>query len=158
MFNWEDAWAYRFGVQYSVLHWLDLRAGFVYDEKAVPDETLSPLLPSGDRQLYTFGASGHYKSLTLDFAYNYLVDENRTWNNEKGDPSLLQAATGVISRVTGEFKDGSAHIFGMLFMVKEDKSFDPGGVALLGANGIMLEPDAVTNLVQQFFRRFNHLK
>jgi long-chain fatty acid transport protein len=111
-FNWEDTWAYRFGVQYSVLDWLDLRAGFVYDEKTVPDETLSPLLPSGDRQLYTFGASGHYKSFTVDFAYNYLVDEDRDWNNQKGDPTLLQAAAGV-SRVTGEFKDGSAHIFGL---------------------------------------------
>jgi long-chain fatty acid transport protein len=111
-FNWDNTWAYRFGVQYAVVDWLDLRAGFVYDEQAVPDDTLSPLLPSGDRQLYTFGASGHYKSLTVDFAYNYLVDEEREWNNEKGD-SIGSGALAGGTRVTGKFKDGGAHIFGL---------------------------------------------
>jgi len=111
-FNWEDAWAYRFGIQYAVIDWLDVRAGFVYDEQTVPDDTLSPLLPSGDRQLYCFGVSGHYKSLSVDFAYNYLVDEERKWDNTKGDPSQLLALAGA-SRITGEFKNGGAHIFGL---------------------------------------------
>ena len=98
-FNWDNTWAYRFGIQYRVLEWLDLRGGYIYDEQAVPDETLSPLLPSGDRHIITFGVGGHYKSLTVDFAYNYLMDEDREWNNEKGDPDQIQAAAGI-QRIT----------------------------------------------------------
>ena len=111
-FSWRDTWAYRFGVQYAVIDWLDLRAGFVYDEQTVPDDTLSVVLPSGDRKIFTFGASGHYKSLSVDFAYNYLVDEDREWNNAKGD----SIGVGVLSggtRVTGTFTDQDAHIFGL---------------------------------------------
>ncbi len=112
VFDWKDAWAYRFGAQYRVLDWLDLRAGFIYDEQTVPDDTLSVVLPSGDRKIYTFGASGHYKRLSVDFAYNYLDDEKRQWNNSKGD----DIGSGVLAggtRVTGTFKDQDAHIFGL---------------------------------------------
>jgi long-chain fatty acid transport protein len=110
--RWEDTWAYRFGVQYNTTEWLDLRAGFIYDEQTVPDETLSVVLPSGDRKIITFGAGGHYKALTVDFAYNYLWDEDREWNNSKGDPSPALAAAGA-TRITGTFTDGAAHIFGL---------------------------------------------
>jgi len=110
--GWENTWAYRFGVQYKTTEWLDLRAGFVYDEETMPDDELSVVLPSSNRQLYTFGASGHYKSLTVDFAYNYLVDDDRKWNNAKGDPSAALARAGY-KRITGEFNDKDAHIFGL---------------------------------------------
>jgi long-chain fatty acid transport protein len=111
-FDWKDTWAYRFGAQYRVFDWLDLRAGFIYDEQTVPDDTLSVVLPSGDRKIYTFGASGHYKRLSVDFAYNYLDDETRRWNNSKGD-SIGSGALAGGTRVTGTFKDQDAHIFGL---------------------------------------------
>ena len=110
--GWQDTMAYRFGIQYKTTEWLDLRAGFIYDEKAVPDDQLSVVLPSGDRKIFTVGASGHFNNFTVDIAYNYLDDEDRTWNNRKGDPSTALAATGA-RRITGKFKDGDAHLFGL---------------------------------------------
>jgi long-chain fatty acid transport protein len=110
--NWKNTWAYRFGVQYNVNKFLDLRAGFIRDEQTVPDDTLSPLLPSGDRNIYTIGASGHFNKMTLDFAYNYLADEDRNFDNSKGNAVGSGALAGG-TRVTGTFKDSNAHIFGL---------------------------------------------
>jgi long-chain fatty acid transport protein len=107
-FKWENTWAYRFGAQYTVNEYLDLRAGIVYDEQAVPSDQFSPLLPSGDRWIYSFGAGTRLKGFTLDFAYNYLDDEKRTFDNEKGE--VGPPASG---RITGKFKDVDAHIFGL---------------------------------------------
>jgi long-chain fatty acid transport protein len=62
-------------------------------------------VPSGNRWLYTIGATVRKGNLSVDFAYNYLDDENRKYDNESGDyPANL-------GRVTGEFFDTYAHIF-----------------------------------------------
>ena len=107
--NWDDAWAYRFGAQYRLNQWVDLRAGIVFDETPIPNETLDVLVPSGDRWLFTFGFGTHYEKWTVDFAYNYLRDEDRTFNNEAGEyNTLTQSPAG---QLTGEFEDFQAHIF-----------------------------------------------
>jgi long-chain fatty acid transport protein len=107
--DWDDAWAYRIGAQYKVTDWLDLRAGFIRDDSPIPSDTLDPLIPSGDRLLYSAGFGVHYDQLTFDFAYIYLDDENRKYNNESGD----RIGSGVLNggtRVTGKFKDVDAHL------------------------------------------------
>jgi long-chain fatty acid transport protein len=113
--NWKNVWAYRFGAQYTLNEYLDLRAGVIYDKSPIPDSTLDPLIPSGDRWLYCLGFGTHYQSFTFDFAYNYLQDESRKFNNAVGD-APTNPVTGVPlfppgTRMTGKFKDGDAHIF-----------------------------------------------
>lgn len=109
--NWDDAWAYRFGAQYRLNQWVDLRAGIVYDVTPIPDETLDVLVPSGDRWLFTLGFGTHYEKWTVDFAYNYLMDDDRSFNNAAGDyDTLTQSPAG---RLTGEFKDFHANIFAL---------------------------------------------
>jgi hypothetical protein len=44
----------------------------------------------------------------------------------------------------------SAHLPGMPFAVKEDESFDPAEIRLLGAEAVMLQPDARTHYIEQF--------
>ncbi|UCG13437.1 MAG: outer membrane protein transport protein [Deltaproteobacteria bacterium] len=105
---WSDVWAFRLGLQYAVTQWLDLRGGFIYDEGPVPDETLAPFLPSGDRFLYSIGFGTHYKALTFDLGYSYLDDENRTWDNSKGDVTTSLVPT--TTRVTGTFENTGAHL------------------------------------------------
>lgn len=108
--DWEDVWAIRLGAQYSVNKILDLRLGVIRDNSPIPDDTVDPLVPSGDRWLYAVGLGFNFDRLTIDVAYNYLDDENRDFDNEVGkgapygytDPEL-----------TGEFKDIDAHIFGV---------------------------------------------
>jgi long-chain fatty acid transport protein len=107
--DWNSVWAYRFGVQYSATDWLDLRAGYIYDPSPIPSRTLDPLIPSGDRRLYCLGFGVKHEKMTFDFAYNYLDDESRDFNNEVGDSP---AGLGL-PRMTGKFKDVDAHIFGI---------------------------------------------
>ncbi len=108
--KWEDGWAYRFGVNYKLNEQWALRAGLIFDESPVPDEYVDPGLPSGDRVLYAIGSTFDMNNFTFEFAYNYLDDEGRTFNNEVGaDP---YSAIGL-GRVTGEFDDVDAHIFSL---------------------------------------------
>lgn len=106
--NWKDVWAIRFGGQYKLNETVDLRAGIIRDYSPIPDEWVDPMLPSGDRWLYTVGAGFHIgKNFDLDIAYNYLDDENRKFDNEAGNVVKGVDAT----RIRGEFKDIDAHIF-----------------------------------------------
>ncbi len=104
--DWNDVWAYRFGADYKLNEMFDIRAGLIYDNSPIPDYTLDPSLPSGDRWLYTFGAGYHSGKLKIDFAYNYLDDDGRTFNNAVGD-----FTTSGLGKITGEFNDVKAHIF-----------------------------------------------
>jgi long-chain fatty acid transport protein len=115
--DWHAVWAYRFGAQYSVTDWLDLRVGYIYDPSPIPSRTLDPLIPSGDRKLYCLGFGVHQENMTFDFAYNYLQDESRDFNNTVGDSPVLPAPL-TMPRMTGKFKDVNAHIFGINFAYK----------------------------------------
>ncbi|MBW1981603.1 MAG: outer membrane protein transport protein [Deltaproteobacteria bacterium] len=115
--NYHDAWAYRFGTQYRVNEYFDVRAGLIYDESPIPDKALSPRIPSGDRWIYTVGFSGHYKKIDLDFAYNYLDDENRKLGKTAGEylSEQLEPILGPFAPppLEGKFKDVDAHIFAL---------------------------------------------
>lgn len=104
--NWHNTWTLRFGGQYALNKYVDLRAGIVWDETPIPRETLDPLVPSGNRWLYCAGVGVHLGNLHFDVAYNYLDDQDRKWNNEAGN------ITGI-GRVTGTFKDTHAHILSL---------------------------------------------
>lgn len=109
--NWHNTWTLRFGGQYALNKYVDLRAGVVWDETPIPRETLDPLVPSGNRWLYCAGLGINLGNLTFDLAYNYLDDQNRRWNNEAGN---IRTVTGTtVDRVTGEFKDTHAHIISL---------------------------------------------
>jgi len=108
--NWHNAWLWRVGSQYRVNKYLDLRAGFFYDETPIPGSTMDPLVPSGDRKGYCGGIGLHFDRLTFDVAYNYIQDESRTWNNQSGD---VKVGPATITRVTGKFEKAYAHIFAM---------------------------------------------
>ncbi|MFP3870582.1 MAG: OmpP1/FadL family transporter [Syntrophobacteria bacterium] len=76
--NWNDVWAYRFGVQYKATRDLTLRAGYVYDESPIPDSTFDSMLPGNDRQIYSFGAGYKIKRFNIDLAYVYWDMKSRT--------------------------------------------------------------------------------
>ena len=107
--DWNDVWAYRFGVNFKLTNLFDLRAGITYDDTPIPDETLDPLVPSGDRWLYSFGAGYHRGGMTVDFSYTYLNDEDRTFNNNVGNYN--ETIAPGLGNVTGQFEDVYAHIF-----------------------------------------------
>ena len=108
--NWRNAWLWRIGAQYRVNKYLDLRAGFLYDETPIPSDTLDPLVPSGDRKGFCGGFGLHLGGFTVDTGYNYIKDESRSWNNPSGD---VKVGPATITRVTGKFEKAYAHIFAL---------------------------------------------
>jgi long-chain fatty acid transport protein len=76
--KYEDTNGLRFGVEYAVKKGVAVRGGFVAHNAAAPDETVTPNLPEADRKLYTMGFGAYLgKGFTLDFAYNYLQQDDR---------------------------------------------------------------------------------
>lgn len=76
--KYDDTNGFRFGVEYAVKQGIALRGGFVAHNAAAPDETVTPNLPEADRKLYTMGFGAYLgKGFTLDFAYNYLQQDDR---------------------------------------------------------------------------------
>ncbi|ACL01997.1 OmpP1/FadL family transporter [Desulfatibacillum aliphaticivorans] len=107
--NWDDAHAFRLGFAYNVVKNLDLRAGLAYEPEFVPNETLDLIVPNGDRWTWSCGFGGQYGKWVADFAYAYLYEDERSFDNEAGD--VYNAATGVkVGRLVGEVQEVSAHI------------------------------------------------
>jgi long-chain fatty acid transport protein len=106
--DWHDAWAYRFGAQFAVNQYLDVRAGIAYDESPIPSRSISPRLFAGDLWYYTVGLGGHFKGFDADLAYQYVDVESRKMGSTAGNDQV----TGVFGtpQLTGKFKDVDAHI------------------------------------------------
>lgn len=79
--NWEDSWTYGVGADWAIDDKWTARAGVVYLESPIPEETLAPTLPDDDRYVYSAGLGYHDKANALDLGYAYseyerTVDEN----------------------------------------------------------------------------------
>ena len=79
--DWEDSWAFRFGVQYDVSERFSVRAGYAYDRTPTPERTLGPELPDADRSNYTVGFSYRQGHVTFDMAYMLVVFQDRHVDN-----------------------------------------------------------------------------
>jgi len=82
--NWEDAFTFRVGGEYMLDPFWALRAGYIYDQGAVPDATLKPMLPDADRNELTFGIgydtveSCCWGRVAFDFALQYIMFNDHT--------------------------------------------------------------------------------
>ena len=83
--NWNDVWRLFFGVEYKTTDWLDLRAGFVWDQEPSDNAYVDYLVPANDRYLFSFGPGFRWKNWTLDLSYTYLYIVNR--NNVPARPA-----------------------------------------------------------------------
>ncbi|EMG39103.1 long-chain fatty acid transport protein [Desulfocurvibacter africanus PCS] len=101
--DWNDVWRYQFSVEYALLHWLDLRASYVYDNTPIPDAHVDYMVPANDRQLYGAGLGFHItEALDLDLSYTYLDIKERDVDARQAD--------GVQD---SKFVDGCAHLYGI---------------------------------------------
>ena len=70
--DWHNTLAVRLGAEYEVFSWLPVRLGFVFDQSPVPETTLSPDLPDGDRYIFNLGVGYRWRGLSADLAYMFL--------------------------------------------------------------------------------------
>uniref|UniRef100_B8DN82 Membrane protein involved in aromatic hydrocarbon degradation n=1 Tax=Nitratidesulfovibrio vulgaris (strain DSM 19637 / Miyazaki F) TaxID=883 RepID=B8DN82_NITV9 len=99
--DWRDAWRYSIGVEYAATPWMDLRAGFVYDESPARGGKIDYLIPTDDRQLYSVGTGFHWDSYTVDLSYTYIVASDAEYDNQGG---------GIYE---GASRDGRTHVLGL---------------------------------------------
>jgi long-chain fatty acid transport protein len=81
--KWDDTWTYGLGAEWDVRSDLTLRAGYIFLESPVPEETLAPTLPDADRHVISVGAGLHRNGHRLDVAYGYSVIGDRDISPEK---------------------------------------------------------------------------
>lgn len=75
--NWHDAWRWQAGVEYSVKPWLDLRAGYVYDQSPVPGGHADYMVPTYNVNFYCAGFGLHWRNWAANFSYSCLVSQAR---------------------------------------------------------------------------------
>jgi len=83
--NYQNSVSYRLGLEYRLSEDLALRAGYMRDNHAVPDEDVEPSLPEGDRDLYNFGIGYKFSALKIDASYTLLLQEDREITNSVHD-------------------------------------------------------------------------
>ena len=76
--NYKDTHAIRVGFDWSGGGKLSLRGGYLYHKGAAPPQTVTPLLPEGERNEFTGGIGYRItEQLTLDAAYQYIKQNDR---------------------------------------------------------------------------------
>jgi long-chain fatty acid transport protein len=74
--NWHDTWAYAVGTSYRVNPQWVLRTGLTLDQAPTNNVDRSPRIPTGDRTIFSLGASYDVMpNMTIDVAYAYLKEE-----------------------------------------------------------------------------------
>jgi long-chain fatty acid transport protein len=81
--DWNDTWTFGLGADWDVMPDLTLRAGYIYLQSPVPDETLAPTLPDADRSVVTVGAGYHPNQHSVDVAYGLsIIDDRKITSNQ----------------------------------------------------------------------------
>lgn len=96
--SWNDVISIRLGAEYALGESWKLRAGYIWDESPVPDETRGPMLPGSDRQMVTLGCGWQFRdTMTIDAAYSYLWAEEASAEGEIGLPGEYETTTHLLA-------------------------------------------------------------
>ena len=104
--NWRNTWALSLGTSYQLNdQWL-LRAGYMFDESPVTNETRTVRSPDANRNWFTFGANWRLSDdMSLDLAYAYVRLQDGTINEKKYKSAGVEDPSyGVI---TGNYSNAS---------------------------------------------------
>ena len=75
--RWKDTWTFGLGADWKATESLTLRAGYIFLQSPVPEETLAPTLPDADQHVFSLGAGVHRGQNRLDVAYGYSLIDDR---------------------------------------------------------------------------------
>lgn len=102
----KNVWTWRFGGEYTLSgdSQTVLRGGLIFHKGALPDSSVTPLLPEGNRTDFTVGVGTRIaRSFYIDAAYMYVNQADR-----RGRTVPL-----TIAETNGLYKDQHAHLFGV---------------------------------------------
>lgn len=106
--NWRNTWAASIGTSYQLNDQILLRAGYMFDQSPVTDETRTVRSPDANRNWFTVGLNWKIDDhMDVDFAYAYvlLADGNITESkHSKPAKPVIDAAYGTL---TGTYKMSS---------------------------------------------------
>jgi long-chain fatty acid transport protein len=74
---YENTHSFRSGATYALSPAVEARGGFIYNTAASPDESVTPILPEAERQLYTLGLGWASDAFRADIYYNYVNQADR---------------------------------------------------------------------------------
>lgn len=93
--DYEDTFLIRLGGEYR-LNELALRAGFIYDATPIPDKTLGPRLPDGNRYEGTIGLGYAFSEMfRVDVAYQFIQMEERTVTDPNPFPGTYKSSANL---------------------------------------------------------------
>ena len=98
--DWDDVWTYGAGVDWQFSEGMTFRAGYMFIESPIPDNTMSPTLPDADRHVFSVGLGRKSGGHSLDIAYAYsLFDDRKIDDNQdaayNGDYDISSHLMGV---------------------------------------------------------------
>lgn len=110
--NWKNTWALSFGTSYHLNdQWL-LRAGYMYDQSPVTNETRTVRSPDANRNWFTFGTHWEVaENINVDLAYAYVKLHHGTINEQKYEGPGQPARPPGYGVIIGDYNSGS-HILG----------------------------------------------
>ena len=76
--NWKDSWTAGVGAEYQLTTAWALRAGYQFIQSPIPDNTLSPTLPDGNRSVVSIGLGYKQGAHAVDLAFMQSFYPNRT--------------------------------------------------------------------------------
>jgi long-chain fatty acid transport protein len=79
--NWKDVWRFGAGIEYDVLDWLALRAGFARALSPMTEPYQDYLAPSSSRNTYSLGAGFKQNAWTFDLAYAFIDVKGRSFHD-----------------------------------------------------------------------------
>jgi long-chain fatty acid transport protein len=98
--DWHNTWRGQFGVEYKALSWLDLRAGYAFENEPMPDRFADYLVPTTDRRHnFSCGTGFHWRAVTLDLAYSMVLMMDRTVTSSRAAGVLPSDYQGRLSHV-----------------------------------------------------------
>jgi len=106
--NYHNTSGFRFGAEWAKDAKWTLRGGYLYHDGAAPAETVTPLLPEGQRNEFTLGTTVKLAAaLSADLAYQYIRQNDRRGRTR--EPLIGAATTGL----NNGLYDFHAHLFGV---------------------------------------------
>ena len=99
--NWHDTMRYNVGVEFKANRWLDLRAGYVFDEGPIPDSTADFIVPANDRHNFSMGSGFHIGPWNVDVSYTYVYVTDRAIDSVFQIPAEISGDAHVVGITVG---------------------------------------------------------